>query len=147
MTHSLSHLQLFSCALIIVSVTSSYPYVFTSRISAFHVSSSSLEVNKRGNTIQRRRKILNLLNDEYDDGWGTDTNDESRSIEKGSKIVQNLKTPPPSRSFSTKGKDRPRDLFIPGFALLSLVLLFGSYGYEMIRLNSEGQLYLPGQSL
>ena len=146
MIHSLSHLQLISCALIIVSVTSSYPYVFTSRISAFHVSSSSLEVNKRGNTIQRRRKILNLLNDDDDDGWGTDTNDESLSIEKGSKIVQNLKTPPPSRSFSTEGKDQPRDLFIPGFALLSLVLLFGSYGYEMIRLNSEGQLYLPWQN-
>ena len=37
-----------------------------------------------------------------------------------------------------------RDLFIPIFAVVSLVGLFGAYGYEMLRLYSQGELYLPG---
>lgn len=36
-----------------------------------------------------------------------------------------------------------RDLFIPIFALVLLAGLFGSYGYEILRLFSSGELYLP----
>ena len=40
-------------------------------------------------------------------------------------------------------KEPERDLFIPIFALVSLAGLFGAYGYEMMRLASRGELYLP----
>jgi hypothetical protein len=36
-----------------------------------------------------------------------------------------------------------RDLFIPIFAIVAIVGLLGSYGYEMMRLASRGELYLP----
>lgn len=36
-----------------------------------------------------------------------------------------------------------RDLFIPIFAVVSLLGLFGAYGYEMLRLYFRGELYLP----
>jgi hypothetical protein len=41
------------------------------------------------------------------------------------------------------GENTERDLFIPIFAIVSLVGLFGAYGYEMLRLYSRGELYLP----
>ena len=62
------------------------------------------------------------------DGWGEpDTNREQLSP------IVPPKTP----------KEPDRDMFIPIFAVVSILGLFGSYGYEMIRLNSRGELYLP----
>ena len=48
-------------------------------------------------------------------------------------------TTPISESSSTDSQD----LFIPIVAVVSLVGLFGSYGYEVLRLASRGELYLP----
>ncbi|KAL7545465.1 hypothetical protein ACHAWF_008815 [Thalassiosira exigua] len=36
-----------------------------------------------------------------------------------------------------------RDLFIPIFTLVSVIGFVGLYGYEMLRLYSRGELYLP----
>lgn len=45
---------------------------------------------------------------------------------------------------SNKSIKGERDLFIPIFSTVSLVGLFAAYGYEMLRLYSRGELYLPG---
>jgi hypothetical protein len=47
------------------------------------------------------------------------------------------------KALSTTGEETERDLFIPIFAVVSLVGLFGSYAYEIIRLASRGELYFP----
>jgi hypothetical protein len=47
-----------------------------------------------------------------------------------------------SSSYNTS-TEKERDLFIPTFAIVSLAGLFGAYGYEMLRLNAQGELYLP----
>ncbi|KAL7520407.1 hypothetical protein ACHAWX_005131 [Stephanocyclus meneghinianus] len=45
---------------------------------------------------------------------------------------------------STAGGDvAKRDLFIPIFTLVAVVGFAGLYGYEMFRLYSIGELYLP----
>ena len=36
-----------------------------------------------------------------------------------------------------------RDLFIPIFTLVAIAGFTGAYGYEMLRLYSRGELYLP----
>eukprot|EP00555_Chaetoceros_dichaeta_P007973 CAMPEP_0198266480 /NCGR_PEP_ID=MMETSP1447-20131203/28573_1 /TAXON_ID=420782 /ORGANISM="Chaetoceros dichaeta, Strain CCMP1751" /LENGTH=250 /DNA_ID=CAMNT_0043956575 /DNA_START=21 /DNA_END=773 /DNA_ORIENTATION=- len=55
-----------------------------------------------------------------------------------------------SASYSTSnsntnnsGGEKKRDFFIPIVALVSLAGLFGAYGYEMFKLNLNGELYLP----
>lgn len=39
-----------------------------------------------------------------------------------------------------------RDLFIPIFTLVSVIGFGGLYGYEMLRLYSRGELYLPWEN-
>mmetsp|Transcript_4599 Transcript_4599/g.5315 ORF Transcript_4599/g.5315 Transcript_4599/m.5315 type:complete len:112 (+) Transcript_4599:44-379(+) len=73
-------------------------------------------------------RLFDSNNSEDDDGWG--------EIANLQKEIQS------SKSTQTK-KEPERDLFIPIFALVSLAGLFGSYGYEMLRLYSRGELYLP----
>eukprot|EP00978_Attheya_sp_CCMP212_P003349 scaffold6907_cov51-Attheya_sp.AAC.4 len=65
------------------------------------------------------------ISDEDKDGW--DDEESSSSMEP---------LPPPVT-------EPDRDLFIPIFTLVSLTGLVGAYGYEMARLYSQGQLYLP----
>lgn len=43
----------------------------------------------------------------------------------------------------SKLREEERDVFIPIFALISLAGLLGTYAYEMLRLASRGELYLP----
>jgi len=65
--------------------------------------------------------------DTEDDGWGD--------------VQPSLKQ---EMSPSSSPVDPPeRDLFIPIFSIVSLLGLFGAYGYEMFRLASRGELYLP----
>lgn len=66
-------------------------------------------------------------NNNNDDDWGTDDDDISQ---------QSFMAPPSEQT-------EERDLFIPIFALVSLAGLVGTYAYEMIRLYSRGELYLP----
>ena len=72
--------------------------------------------------------------DDDDTGWEDDpvtSSNESFQERSGSSSI-------PS------GRNEPtRDLFIPIFAIVAIVGLVGSYGYEMMRLASRGELYLP----
>ena len=63
------------------------------------------------------------------DGWGDDDDlpVETRQQEK--------------RAPTTVEPER--GLFIPAFAIVSIAGLLGSYGYEMLRLQANGELYLP----
>jgi hypothetical protein len=92
-----------------------------------------------------------------DNDWGsssisstsTDSTDLKRELEalkierenKRGNIGGNIQ----SSQYSTNNNstEQERDLFIPIFAIVSLAGLFGAYGYEMLRLNAQGELYLP----
>ena len=90
-----------------------------------------------------------------DDGWG-DTNTSDKERELAALQLERLQRQEAAgisagraaASSNTnndvgQGDGQERDLFIPIFALVSLAGLFGSYGYEMARLYSRGELYLP----
>jgi hypothetical protein len=84
--------------------------------------------------------------DDEDDGWGNDDDSSSSSssvtAQKGNQPTAN--SGERSRASTTKpSAPEERDLFIPIFSLISLAGLFGSYGYEMLRLYFRGELYLP----
>ncbi len=95
-----------------------------------------------------------------DDGWDDSNDPLSTSIsdemttsrEKELASLRSQMAIKKEESNSSSRNDRSsvsvqeeRDLFIPIFALVSLGGLFGAYGYEMLRLYSRGELYLPGQ--
>ena len=81
--------------------------------------------------------IPNMSNDnnnndaDDDDDWGAAPATAFKETERQQQDIKN----------NTNGKER--DLFIPIFSIVSLLGLFGAYGYEMLRLNSLGELYLP----
>ena len=89
---------------------------------------------------------------EDDDGWGTtptsvDRVSKSQELarlqdEMTMKKQQNNKSSQISFSNNRIEKEE-RDLFIPIFALVSVLGFTGLYGYEMLRLYSRGELYLP----
>lgn len=70
-----------------------------------------------------------------DDGWGMDELEALRA-ERESKA-----TP---ASVNNNNNSQEPDLFIPIVSIVALAGLFGAYGYEMLRLYSRGELYLPG---
>ena len=87
---------------------------------------------------------------EDDDGWGTtpsvDRISKSQELarlqdELAMKKQQNNKSS--QISASNRIENEERDLFIPIFALVSIMGFTGLYGYEMLRLYSGGELYLP----
>mmetsp|Transcript_8871 Transcript_8871/g.24570 ORF Transcript_8871/g.24570 Transcript_8871/m.24570 type:complete len:173 (-) Transcript_8871:220-738(-) len=88
-----------------------------------------------------------------EDGWSSPsvTTTSYRSAasfieEEEQQKQQQLETPTRSTGQVTlppATNEPERDLFIPIFALVSLAGLFGAYGYEMMRLFSRGELYLP----
>ena len=88
-------------------------------------------------------------NDDEDDGWGNSDDDDDDNGGSSPVIAQTGNQPIPkseeqSRVVTEKqSAPEERDLFIPIFSLVSLAGLFGSYGYEMLRLYSRGELYLP----
>lgn len=93
--------------------------------------------------------------EEYDDdGWGErKVSDKERELVAlqlerqqrqdggGTSARVGSSSSPGNNTGQEDGQER--DLFIPIFALISLAGLFGSYGYEMARLYSRGELYLP----
>jgi hypothetical protein len=105
--------------------------------------------------------------DDDDDGWGTETtissSDSSSSDDTKNRKIKELKLLQQQQQQSSALTQRQRqqqqqqqaggteqevverDLFIPIFAVVSLLGLFGSYGYETLRLASRGELYLPWQ--
>jgi hypothetical protein len=92
-----------------------------------------------------------------DDGWG-DGDSPSESVESASVTERNAKSKElemlqndlsakradtlKSASASSNSSEE-RDLFIPIFTLVSVIGFTGLYGYEMLRLYSRGELYLP----
>jgi hypothetical protein len=90
--------------------------------------------------------------DDEDDGWGgcCDDDDNNDGYSSSSPTTAQKGNQPTANSVersrvSTTKPSAPeeRDLFIPILSLVSLAGLFGSYGYEMLRLYSRGELYLP----
>ena len=104
--------------------------------------------------------ILNILHNQQgdDDGWGEEpskitsepvlTSSESDMISK-SKELQRLQNDISAKrndkvnSSPLRGGGEERDLFIPIFSLIAVIGFTGLYGYEMLRLYSRGELYLP----
>ena len=81
-----------------------------------------------------------------DDGWGSSSSSLKQSKLKELQALQQSESADTSTTARPSSIDPPsedRDLFIPIFALVSLAGLFGAYGYEMLRLYSRGELYLP----
>ena len=87
-------------------------------------------------------------NERDDDGWGSssggsDANDKQSQLRELQQLQAKSQTTTSSQPQSIAGEEQDRDLFIPIFALVSLAGLFGTYGYEMVRLYLRGELYLP----
>lgn len=114
--------------------------------------------SSRLGTVTRRYGSTNPdeePNDRTDDGWNSDgddagwaskeknDNDQTSTLESLQAERQQIRDKITPSTVSKEGADR--DLFIPIFALVSLAGLFGAYGYEMLRLASRGELYLPWQ--
>ena len=82
--------------------------------------------------------------DQDDSGWGSTPSLEDKTLEL--RELQNDRNAMSSNFQSAPQGQTPetdRDMFIPIFSLVSLAGLFGTYGYEMLRLYSRGELYLP----
>ena len=79
-----------------------------------------------------------------DDGWGVPSSKSDQERELAALQAERAESSASSNRVR-QGSEQPeeRDLFIPIFAVVSLAGLFGSYGYEMLRLHSRGELYLP----
>ena len=96
-------------------------------INAFIHNHHQMTNNHLSKTIQQRPfqskyTLLYLSNDkDDDDDWGV--------VVKKEEVQEN--------------EEKERDLFIPIFSIVSLLGLFGAYGYEMLRLYLRGELYLP----
>mmetsp|Transcript_13339 Transcript_13339/g.27065 ORF Transcript_13339/g.27065 Transcript_13339/m.27065 type:complete len:164 (+) Transcript_13339:90-581(+) len=104
------------------------------------------------------RIVLNAAENEQqeeDDGWGdsvsTTATSSSDRISKSQELAnlqndmamkQQNKSTQSSPSTDTS-ESKERDLFIPIFTLVSVIGFSGLYGYEMLRLYSKGELYLP----
>ena len=86
-------------------------------------------------------------NEDEDDGWGVVSNTSSAKEKELESLRSQMNSKVESKrnmSSSEEEGGNERDLFIPIFAVVSLLGLFGAYGYEMLRLYSRGELYLPG---
>ena len=99
-------------------------------------------------TLGSRLQATGSDDNEDDDGWGVPSSKSDQERELAALQAERAeRSAPASSAASNRGprdNDPPeRDLFIPIFALVSLGGLFGSYGYEMLRLCSRGELYLP----
>ena len=123
------------------------------RTAAIETQRSSYKLKSKQHRYRERNYVQDnfrlLLTAEDDDGWG---DDENLSTSPSSSQKDELEALRAQISSKTKidnqipvqgGDNTERDLFIPIFAIVSLVGLFGAYGYEMLRLYSRGELYLP----
>ena len=89
------------------------------------------------------------VEDDYG-GWGTTPTSVDR-ISKSQELAKlqdemTMKKQQKNKSSqvsSSNNRIEERDLFIPIFALVSILGFTGLYGYEMLRLYSRGELYLP----
>jgi hypothetical protein len=91
-----------------------------------------------------------------DDGWGDVTSDSVEPVSDTERSVKSKELEMLQNDLSAKRGDtfksqapsnnrEEKDLFIPIFTLVSVIGFTGLYGYEMLRLYSRGELYLPWQ--
>jgi len=94
-----------------------------------------------------------ILTNSEDPSLSSSSSDKSR-ISKNRELerIQNEKAMEQSKpqfdtnknqSSSSLSRENNKDLFIPIVTLVSIIGFTGLYGYEMIRLYSRGELYLP----
>ena len=88
-----------------------------------------------------------------DDGWGdsvsttTELSSDNR-ISKSQELANlqkdmAMKQQNNNMQVTDMNESKERDLFIPIFALVSIIGFGSLYGYETLRLYSRGELYLP----
>lgn len=99
-------------------------------------------------TLGSRLQATGSDDNEDDDGWGVPSSKGDQERELAALQAERAERSAPASSAASNRASQDneppeRDLFIPIFALVSLGGLFGSYGYEMLRLYSRGELYLP----
>jgi hypothetical protein len=135
---------------------------FVPNTSSFSTTSLSLSFRKDTTTPNSRLLFTSYFattnKDDEDDGWGSpkvmsssDSNDMKRELEalksdrdfKKANSDGRVLYSSQSSINNNSSTEKERDLFIPIFAIVSLAGLFGAYGYEMLRLNAQGELYLP----
>lgn len=150
------------------------PVVMTTIISTANTKARRITPKLPTSRISRTSKMIlfssvnenegegDVGDDGDDDGWGTETtissSDSSSSDDTKNRKIKELKLLQQQQQQSSALTQRQqqqaggteqivaeRDLFIPIFAVVSLLGLFGSYGYETLRLASRGELYLPWQ--
>jgi hypothetical protein len=96
------------------------------------------------------RQPLVMLRMNDDGGWYDDDENSISDLEFRSQELRSLqKARQSSREeqlSSSNNQEPERDLFIPIFALVSILGFASLYGYEMLRLASRGELYLPWQN-
>ena len=126
---------------------------------------SPLHQFKQSHVLFRRwAKDVKTNSDDEDDGWGTEVQNKANEPANAKETeglmykrqqqreLEALRNEASDKASSTNmaspsSSDEPeRDAFIPIFALISLMGLFGSYGFEMLRLYNKGELYLPWNS-
>ena len=103
-----------------------------------------------------RPKLFIIRSKVDDDGWSDlspesiASQDASDNISKNKELEQlqndltaKRKATDSSYASGTDSNATERDLFIPIFTLVAVAGFTGLYGYEMLRLYSRGELYLP----
>ena len=85
---------------------------------------------------KKEKEVQDDADDQDDDGWGFDLDDKVVADFDPSSLTS-------SASSGADGKKTERDLFIPIVAIVSIVGFAGLYGFEMMRLFFQGELYLP----
>ena len=131
-----------------------------SLVALSRVYSFSFHPQSRGHAVHRSHPIrpkLIMHSEGDDDDWGDHLTPESSAsrddvvkISKNKELeqLQNDLTAKRKASVSTYASSADsngteRDLFIPIFTLVAVIGFTGLYGYEMLRLYSRGELYLP----
>jgi hypothetical protein len=93
--------------------------------------------------------VMLRMNDDggwYDDDENSISDSEFRNQELSSLQKARQSSREQQQLSSSNNQGPERDLFIPIFALVSILGFTSLYGYEMLRLASRGELYLPWQN-
>jgi len=85
--------------------------------------------------VRLRAEKKKKVEQDAEDGWGFDVDDQL--MDQAEKELKN------ESSTLRATRDQERDLFIPIFALVSIIGFGGLYAYEILRLYFAGELYLP----
>lgn len=86
-----------------------------------------------------RQAFVLLRASDDNDGWNDENVAMENKIEENMQLLKSLQENPPSTSPS----ETERDMFIPIVTLVSIAGFTGAYCYEMLKLYSRGELYLP----